>query len=129
MQAVTRCTSGTYWLQSRIASGSQAARCCGVHCCATAGEIANVSARASSARASRSRRSVDRVAGVPISDPPVCSLRGYLLTIEFWRDARIGPHFTPTRQYDSRRASMQAVAYGLDVADYAVSALASSRRA
>jgi hypothetical protein len=44
-------------------------------------------------------------------------------------DVRIGPHFTPTRQYDSRRAPRPAVAYGLDVADYAVSALASSRRA
>jgi hypothetical protein len=32
-------------LQSRIASGSQAARCFGVHCCAAAGKDANVSAR------------------------------------------------------------------------------------
>ena len=37
----------------QVASGSQAARCSGVHCCcdccAAAGEVANVSARASSA--------------------------------------------------------------------------------
>src|SRR5215469_15646436 len=43
--------SGTYWLQSRIASGSQAARCCGVHCCALAGKDAHVSATPRSARA------------------------------------------------------------------------------
>src|SRR5215471_2900055 len=48
--------SGTYWLQSRIASGSQAARCCGVHCCALAGKDAHVSARPRSARAVIGRR-------------------------------------------------------------------------
>ena len=43
--------SEMYCWQSRIASGSQAARCCGVHCCAAAGEDANVSAKPSSAAA------------------------------------------------------------------------------
>src|SRR5215470_11344202 len=45
MHALTRSMSGMYCWQSRIASGSQAARCCGVHCCAAAGKDANVSAR------------------------------------------------------------------------------------
>src|SRR5262249_6336046 len=49
MQSLTFWMSGTYWLQSRIESGSQAARCFGVHSCAAPDEIANVSARASSA--------------------------------------------------------------------------------
>src|SRR5262249_9260584 len=48
--------SGTYWLQSRIASGSQAARCCGVHCCALAGEDAHASTRPRSARPAASRK-------------------------------------------------------------------------
>src|SRR6266566_9746988 len=48
MHALIRPMSETYCWQSRIASGSQAARCCGVHCCAAAGQVANVSARPSS---------------------------------------------------------------------------------
>jgi len=44
MHTLTRPMSETYCWQSRIASGSQAARCCGVHCCAMAGQDANVSA-------------------------------------------------------------------------------------
>jgi hypothetical protein len=48
MHALTRPMSDMYCWQSRIASGSQAARCCGVHCCAAAGQDATVSARPSS---------------------------------------------------------------------------------
>jgi hypothetical protein len=44
--------SEMYCWQSLIASGSQAARCCGVHCWAAAGQDANVSARPSNTRAS-----------------------------------------------------------------------------
>jgi len=47
-------------LQSRIASGSQAERCCGVHCCAATGKDANVSARQKAAErpATTRRRAV-----------------------------------------------------------------------
>ena len=92
--------SGTYWLQSRIASGSQAARCFGVHCCAAAGEIANVSARAISATAPRRRSvdcSVECVVCIPIIDAPVCSLRGHLPTIYFWRGRHIAVRRARTR--------------------------------
>jgi hypothetical protein len=41
--------SETYCWQSRIASGSQAARCCGVHCCAAVGQDANASPRSAAA--------------------------------------------------------------------------------
>src|SRR6516165_565158 len=51
MHALTRPMSETYCWQSRIASGSHAARCCGVHCCAAAGQDATVSARPSSTAA------------------------------------------------------------------------------
>src|SRR5262245_20604230 len=51
MHALTRPMSEMYCWQSRIASGSQAARCCGVHCCAAAGQDANMSARPSSTAA------------------------------------------------------------------------------
>src|ERR1700745_847415 len=45
MHALTRPMSETYCWQSRIASGSQAARCCGVHCCAAAGLLNRPGAR------------------------------------------------------------------------------------
>jgi hypothetical protein len=51
MHALTRPMSEMYCWQSRIASGSQAARCCGVHCCAAAGQDATVSTRPSSTAA------------------------------------------------------------------------------
>src|SRR5215813_5958643 len=51
MQALTRPMSEMYCWQSRIASGSQAARCCGVHCCAGAGQDADMSRPSSTAAA------------------------------------------------------------------------------
>src|SRR6516162_9128392 len=51
MHDLTRPMSEMYCWQSRIASGSQAARCRGVHSCAAAGQDPNVSARPRSAAA------------------------------------------------------------------------------
>src|SRR5262249_18297832 len=51
MHALTRPMSEMYCWQSRIASGSQAARCCGVHCCAAAGQDATMSASPSNTAA------------------------------------------------------------------------------
>jgi hypothetical protein len=57
----------------QVASGSQAARCSGVHCCcdccAVAGEVANVGARASSAAALGSGRRFSRAARILILEP------------------------------------------------------------
>src|SRR5262249_23173816 len=86
MHALTRSTSGMYCWQSRIASGSQAARCSGVHCCAVAGEDANVSARPRSAVESAVGSAATAMLGqsfacairISIIDPPVGVLSRYL---------------------------------------------------
>src|SRR5262249_18463898 len=71
MHALTRSTSGTYCWQSRIASGSQAARCFGVHCCAAAGKDANVSARPNAAERPVTARRFGRVVQILILEPPL----------------------------------------------------------
>src|SRR5215469_5473150 len=90
MHALTRSTSGMYCWQSRIASGSQAARCSGVHCCAAAGEDANVSARPRSAVESAVGSAATAMLGqsfacairISIIDPPVGVLSRYLASIQ-----------------------------------------------
>src|SRR5215831_2989419 len=90
MHALTRSTSGMYCWQSRIASGSQAARCSGVHCCAVAGEDANVSARPRSAVESAVGSAATAMLGqsfacairISIIDPPVGVLSRYLPSIQ-----------------------------------------------
>jgi hypothetical protein len=73
MHDLTRPMSEMYCWQSRIASGSQAARCCGVHCCAAAGEDANVSERPRSAAAAMIGRRFGWVRTC-IIDPPSVSV-------------------------------------------------------
>src|SRR6516165_1099905 len=89
MHALTRSTSGMYAWQSRIASGSQAARCSGVHCCAAAGEDANVSARPRSAVESEVESAAATIGQsfacairISIIDPPVGVLPRYLPSIQ-----------------------------------------------
>src|SRR6266481_302197 len=82
MHALTRSMSGMYCWQSRIASGSQAARCSGVHCCAAAGPDANVSARPTSAAAATIGQSFACAIRISIIDPPVDVLRRYLPSIQ-----------------------------------------------
>src|SRR6516164_9943329 len=86
MHALTRSTSGMYAWQSRIASGSQAARCSGVHCCAAAGEDANVSARPRSAGGSAAAAIIGQsfacAMRISIIYPPVGVLSRYLPSIQ-----------------------------------------------
>src|SRR5438034_11805361 len=86
MHALTRSTSGMYAWQSRIASGSQAARCSGVHCCAAAGPDAHVSARPRSAVGSAAAAMIGQsfacAIRISIIDPPVDVLRRYLPSIQ-----------------------------------------------
>src|SRR5262245_32492963 len=94
MHALTRSTSGMYCWQSRIASGSQAARCCGVHCCAAAGEDANVSARPRSAAGSATAAMVGPGSAsairISIINPPADVLPRYLLSIQWaWQAAML----------------------------------------
>src|SRR5881397_74867 len=64
MQALTRLTSGTYWLHNRIASPSHAARCSGVPPCAAAG--CAVSARPMTAATAKTDARCRCVAQTPI---------------------------------------------------------------
>src|SRR6516162_3829294 len=93
MHALTRSMSGMYCWQSRIASGSQAARCCGVHCCAAAGEDANASARPRSAVGSAAAAigpSFACAMRISIIDPPAGVLPRYLLSIQWaWQAAML----------------------------------------
>src|SRR5262252_104287 len=86
MHALTRSTSGMYCWQSRIASGSQAARCSGVHCCAAAGPDANVSARPTSAVGSAATAMLGQsfacAIRISIIGPPVGVLPRYLPSIQ-----------------------------------------------
>src|SRR6266699_4054667 len=86
MHALTRSTSGMYAWQSRIASGSQAARCSGVHCCAAAGPDAHVSARPTSAVGSAAAAMIGQsfacAIRISIIDPPAGVLPRYLLSIQ-----------------------------------------------
>jgi hypothetical protein len=76
MHALTWPMSETYCWQSRIASGSQAARCCGVHCCAMAGQDANVSVRPRSAAPAMIGRSFGWAVRTSIIHPPSGSCPG-----------------------------------------------------
>src|SRR6516164_996249 len=105
MHALTRSMSGMYCWQSRIASGSQAARCAGVHCCAAAGPDANVSARPTSAVGSAAAATIGQsfacAIRISIIDPPVGVLPRYLLSIQrAWQAAMLA---TVILQESSRR--------------------------
>ena len=62
--------SEMYRLQSRIASGSQAARCFGVHCCAAAGKDANVSTRPMAVERPVIARRFSRAVRILVPEPP-----------------------------------------------------------
>src|SRR5215472_4645554 len=94
MHALTRSTSGMYCWQSRIASGSQAARCSGDHCCAAAGPDANVSARPRSAVGSAAAAMIGPsfacAIRISIIDPPAGVLPRYLQSIQWaWQAAML----------------------------------------
>src|SRR5258708_10293202 len=82
MSALRRAMSGMYCWKSRMESGSQAARCSGVHCCAATGPDTNVSARPRSAVGSAAAAMIGRsfacAIRISIIDPPVDVLRRYL---------------------------------------------------
>src|SRR5215831_11129247 len=69
-------------------SGSQAARCCGVHCCAAAGKDANVSARQKAAERPATTRRFRRAVQILIvesvllpSAPVLASIHDFILSL------------------------------------------------